>query len=137
MHHKDEKYQRIQIRRLIAELQKKGLDKKKFIKTIENLKLSNYAVNFYVIENLKKNSFFSTENNRIILSKKFFRQPYEVIFRSFSESIKLINKKYYSVRGKKIDKIISEIVDNRLLRSTLGGCIIEKVNQTVIISKEH
>ena len=35
-----------------------------------------------------------------------FNQPYEVAFSSLSESIRLIGKKYYSVRGKKIDKII-------------------------------
>ena len=37
----DEKYQRIKVRKLIEELQKNGLDKKKFIKTIKNLKASN------------------------------------------------------------------------------------------------
>ena len=134
---KDEKYQRIKIRRLIEELQKNGLDKKKFFQTIKNLKYSNNVVNFYVGENLKKNTFFSERLNKIILNKKFFQQPYEVIFRAFSESIKLIGKRYYSVRGKKLDKIIRNIENNELSRSTLGGCIVEKVNQTVIITKEH
>ena len=73
----------------------------------------------------------------MILKKEFFQQPFEVIFRSLSESIKFIGKKYYSARGKKIDKIIVDISDNRLSKATLGGCVIEKVNQTVIISKEH
>ena len=27
--------------------------------------------------------------------------------------------------------------NNRIFKATLGGCIIEKVNQTVIISKEN
>ena len=133
----DEKYQRIQIRKLITQLQKNGLDKRKFIKTINNLKLSNRVINFYVDENLKKNTSFLARYNKLILSESFFLQPYEVIFRSFSESIKLVGKKYYSVRGKKIDKIVSNIRNNQLFRVTLGGCIIEKVNQTVIISKEH
>ena len=60
-----------------------------------------------------------------------------MIFRAFSESLKLIGKKYYSVRGKKLVKIIDDIANNRLKRVTLGGCIVEKVNQTIIISKEH
>ena len=59
---KDEKYQRIKVRKLIAELQKNGLDKKKFFKTIQNLKHSNMVVNFYVNENLKKNTFLSIQN---------------------------------------------------------------------------
>ena len=133
----DEKYLRIKIRKLIAELQKNGLDKKKFIKTIKNLKYSNNVINFYVSENLKKNTFFSNKSNKLILNKFFFYQPYEVIFRALSESIKLIGRKYYSVRGKKLDKIIKDIENNHSIRVTLGGCIIEKVNETVIIIKEH
>ena len=133
----DEKYQRIKIRKLIKELQKNGLDKNKFFKTIKNLKYSNKVVNFYVSENLKKNTFFSNRSNKLILNKFFFYQPYEVIFRALSESIKLIGKKYYSARGKKLDKIIKDIENNQSFRATLGGCIIEKVNETVIISKEH
>ena len=133
----DEKYQRIKIRKLIKELQKNGLDKNKFFKTIKNLKYSNKVVNFYVSENLKKNTFFSDKSNKLILNKIFFHQPYEVIFRALSESIKLIGKKYYSARGKKLDKIIKDIENNQSFRATLGGCIIEKVNETVIISKEH
>ena len=133
----DEKYLRIKIRKLVAELQKNGLDKKKFIKTIKNLKYSNNVINFYVSENLKKNTFFSNKSNKLILNKFFFYQPYEVIFRALSESIKLIGRKYYSVRGKKLDKIIKDIENNHSFRATLGGCIIEKVNETVIIIKEH
>ena len=133
----DEKYLRIKIRKLITELQKNGLDKKKFIKTIKNLKHSNSVINFYVSENLKKNTFFSNKSNKLILNKNFFHQPYEVIFRALSESIKLIGRKYYSVRGKKLDKIIKDIENNHSFRATLGGCIIEKVNETVIILKEH
>jgi tRNA(Ile)-lysidine synthase len=133
----DEKYQRIQVRKLIEKLQKSGLDKKKFIKTIDNLKMSNEVVNFYVNRNLKKNSFFSFKKNRLILNKNFFQKPSEVIFRSFSDSIKLIGKKYYSVRGKKLEKIISDIKNNQLSKTTLGGCIVEKVNETVILYKEY
>ena len=134
---KDEKYKRIRIRKLIEELKKNGLDKIKFLKTIKNLKYSNSVVNFYVNDNLKKNTFFSSKSNKLILNKFFFDQPYEVIFRAFSESIKLVGKKYYPVRGKKLDKIISNIVNEGQFKVTLGGCIIEKVNQTVIISKEQ
>ena len=133
----DENYKRIKIRKLIETLQINGLDKKKFIKTINNLKYSNEVVKFYVDKNLKRNTFFSKKKNQILFAKKFFLQPYEVIFRSFSDSINLIGKRYYPVRGKKLDKIINDIKKKQSFRATLGGCIIEKVNQTVIISKEH
>ena len=133
----DEKYQRIKIRKLIKELQNNGLDKYKLQKTIKNLKNSNTVVNFYVEKNLKKNTFYLPKFNKLILNKKFFQQPQEVKFRAFSNSIKLIGKNYYSPRGKKLDRIINEIENCKFFRATLGGCIVEKVNQTVIISKEH
>ena len=133
----DEKFQRIKVRKLINSLQENGLNKKKFLKTIQNLKFSNKVVNFYVNENLKKNAVFSDRNKNLILSKSFFTQPYEVVFRAFSESIRLVGKKHYPVRGKKLDKIINDIDNKRLKRATLGGCLVEKVHQTIIISKEH
>jgi len=133
----DEKFQRIKVRKLIEKLQENGLDKNKFLKTIKNLKYSNTVVDFYVNKNLQKNSSYFKKNNRLIFNRKFFQQPYEVKFRAFSDSIKLIGKNYYSVRGKKLDRIIDKIENEKFFRVTLGGCIIEKVNQTVIISKEN
>ena len=133
----DRKYLRTKVRKLIKELQKEGLDNFKFLKTIKNLKYSNEVVKFYVDENLKKNTFFSKENKRLVMNKNFFNQPYEVIFRGMSDSLKLIGQKYYLVRGKKLDKIIQDIKNNLSFKGTLGGCIVEKVNHTVIISKER
>ena len=132
----DQKYQRIKIRKLIGELRENGLNTKKFLKTIDNLKCSNDVVNFYVKNNLKKNAFFSEKKKQLFLNQSFFKQPYEVVFRSFSDSIKFIGKKYYSVRGKKLDRIINHIEKNEAFRVTLGGCLIEKVSKTIIISKE-
>ena len=132
----NEQFLRIKIRKLINELEKNGIDKNKFITTIKNLKYSNNVVNYYVSKNLSNNSFFSLEENKIIFKNDFFQQPHEIIFRGLSESIRVIGKKYYSVRGKKIDKVIDSIKKNNSFKGTLGGCIIEKVNQTVFIRKE-
>ena len=133
----DNSYKRIRIRKLMSELQKDGLDKQKFLKTINNLKNSNTLIKFYVKKNIEKNSFYISKINKLILNKKFFQQPYEVIFRSIIELITLIGGRFYPPRGKKIDKIIKDIHNNRHIKVTLGGSIIEKVNQTVILSKEH
>ena len=133
----NEKYQRIRIRKLIKELQDNGLNKKKFADTIKNLKHSNNVIDFYVNLNLHKNSFFSYKSNKMTLGREFFQQSHEVVFRSFAEIIKLVGKKYYFARGKKLEKVISEIQNNTISKGTLGGCISEKVNQTVIIYKER
>ena len=50
--------------------------------------------------------------------------------------IKIIGQKYYFVRGKKIDKIIELIKSKSSFKVTLGGCLIKKVNGTVLFSKE-
>jgi len=115
----------------------KIIHKEKFYKTISNLKQSNETIKFYVEQNLNKNANYSSKKNQLLLKKEFFLLPYEIVFRSFSNSIKLVGNKYYSVRGKKIDKIITQIENNVFSKGTLGGCIVEKVNQTLIITKEN
>jgi len=132
----DEKFLRIKIRKLIKDFEKSDIDKSKFILTIKNLKYSNNVVDFYIKKNLNENCFFSKKENKIILNNNFFNQPHEIVFRSFSDILKIIGKKYYAVRGKKLDNVINKIKNNALFKETLGNCIIEKVNQTVIITKE-
>ena len=132
----DDKFTRIKVRKSLEELKKFGLDREKFLNTIKNLKMSNDVIDFYVNENLRKNTFLSYKKKKLILGSNFFEQPYEVVFRSLSDSIKTIGSKYYPVRGRKLDRIISEIKSNSRIKVTLGGCVLEKVNQTVIISKE-
>ena len=133
----DEKYKRTRIRKMIDEFKKNGLDKEKLLQTIKNLKYSNNVVDFYVNKNLNKNTIYFEKKDKLILNKNFFIQSYEVIFRSLSDCLRMVGKKYYPVRGKKLDRIISDIKNDSLSRVTLGGCIVEKVNQTIIISKEH
>ena len=75
--------------------------------------------------------------NLKILNKDFFYQPEEVVFRSLTEIIKNVGKKYYPVRGKKIDKLIHQFKNNQSFKITLGNCIFKRINNTVIVSKEH
>ena len=133
---KDFKYTRVRIRSFIDELKKEGFDKNKLFLTINNLRRSNQTLSFYVEQNKKLNSFLNQKKNELILNENFFKNPYEVIFRSMIDSIKIIGGKYNTVRGKKIDNILNKIENNVLIKETLGGCIIKKLNQTVIISKE-
>ena len=134
---KNNKYQRIRIRKLIKELQLDGLDKDKINNTIKNLRYSNKVVEFHVRQNLKENSFFLEKKKKLFLNKDFFEQSYEIVFRSLSESIRLIGGNHYSPRGKKLNNVIENINNNKFFSLTLGGCILKKVSQTVIISKER
>ena len=133
----NDKFKRVKIRNFLKQLKIEGLDRNKFLLTINNLKFANETIKFYTKQNLTKNISFLEKENSIILKDNFFNQSSEVIFRSLTEVIKLVGKKYYPVRGKKIDKIINEISSKTSLKVTLGGCIIKKVNLTIIVSKEQ
>ena len=129
-------YKRTRIRNLLQALEKEGLDKKKLKLTINNLKDSNKTIKFYVDKNLEKNSVFLTKKNTYILNNNFFDQSHEVIFRSLTKIIQNLGKKYYPVRGKSINELIKGINVKSFSKVTLGGCFIERVNETILISQE-
>ncbi len=132
----DTKYTRTKVRKMIEGFQDIGLEKDKLSLTIKNLKNSNEVILFYVEQNKKQNSFFNIKDHELILNERFFKQPYEVVFRSFTDSLKLIGLMYNQVRGKKIDNILKKIEENKLYKETLGGCVIKRINRTIIIQKE-
>jgi tRNA(Ile)-lysidine synthase len=132
----DDKFKRIKIRNFLEQLSLEGLDRKKFSLTIKNLKFANENIKFYTKKNLEENVIILQKKQTAILKEDFFSQSNEVVFRSLAEVIKIVGKKYYAVRGKKIDKIIHLINSKSSFKVTLGGCIIKKVNQTVILFKE-
>ena len=133
----DDKFKRVRVRKFLKELEAEGLDRNKFLLTIKNLKFADETIRFYTKKNLKINVSFLNKKKFAILNEEFFHQSQEVVFRSLTEIIKFVGKKYYPVRGKKIDKITQLIKINVILKVTLGGCVIKKVNQTVIVSKEQ
>ena len=130
-------FQRTRIRNLIFNLKKDGYDIKKFNLTIKNLKSSNNTIDFYVNDNIKKNSTYVNKKNIYFLNNFFFNQPHEIVFRSLSFILKFISSRYYSSRGKSISALITKIKKNKLHKSTLGGCCIEKINETILITKEN
>ncbi len=134
---KNEKYKRVKIRNFISELQSEGLDFDKLNLTIKNLKFANESIKFFIKKNLNDNSIVNYKQKSILLNKDFFNQPEEIVFRSFTEVIKIIGKKYYPARGKKIDNIVDQIKNNTFFKATLGNCVIRKVNQTILVLKEH
>ena len=133
---KNDKFKRVKIRNFLKQLKTEGLDRNKFILTIKNLKFANETIKFYTNKNLVENTNFIEKKKLVVLNKNFFHNSAEVIFRSLTEIIKHVGKRYYPSRGKKIDAIIHLINNKSSFKVTLGGCVIKKVNQTVIVSKE-
>jgi len=129
-------YKRTRIRNLLKSLAKEGLDKNKLKLTINNLKDSDKSIKFYVNRNLENNSVFLKKNNTHILNGSFFDQSHEIIFRSLTKVIQELGKKYYPVRGKSINDLITRINAKSFSKVTLGGCFIDRINDTILISKE-
>ena len=134
---KDDEFKRVKVRNFVKNLELEGFDKDKFNLTIKNLQFANESIKYFVEKNLKDNSTNSKINKCIILNKNFFFQPEEVVFRSLTKVIQIVGKKYYPARGRKVDKLIDQIKNDNSFKSTLGNCIIKKVNNTIIVSKEH
>ena len=133
----NEDYKRTRIRNLLYSLEKEGLDVKKLKLTINNLKDSDDSIKFYVNRNLEKNVVLLKRKNIYILSYSFFDQSHEIIFRSLTKLIQKLGKRYYPVRGKSIIELIKRINTKSFSKVTLGGCFIEKANETILISKEN
>ena len=109
---------------------------KKLELTINNLKDSDKSIKFYVDKNLKENVIFLKRKKIYILNYNFFDQSHEIIFRSLTKLIQKLGKKYYPTRGKSINELIERINKKSFTKVTLGGCIVERVNETILISQE-
>ncbi len=134
---KNDEFKRVKIRKFIKNLELEGLDNDKFNLTIKNLRFANESIKYFVEKNLKDNSTNLYINKSVILNKNFFLQPEEVVFRSLTEVLKGVGKKYYPVRGRKIDKLMYLIKNDKPFITTLGNCVVKKVNNSVIVSKER
>tara|TARA_B100001540_G_scaffold214048_1_gene188874 strand:- start:142 stop:1185 length:1044 start_codon:yes stop_codon:yes gene_type:complete len=129
-------FKRIRVRNLIKNLKLEGLDFEKLKLTINNLSDSNFTINYYVGENIKNNSKYFKYKKCYILSNNFFKQPHEIVFRSITNLFKKVGNKYYPPRGKSIDQLLSKIRSGEIKKINISGCILEKINNSFIISEE-
>ena len=129
-------FTRIRIRKLINELKREGLDINKLKLSIKNLKDSDRTIKFYVFRNIEENAIYFENKQNFFLKRNFFYQPNEIVFRSLSYVLNKISKRYYSPRGKSLVELINKVKLKDFKKSTLGGCIVEKINESVLISRE-
>ena len=134
----DDKFLRVRVRKLISNLEKDGLTFNKFKLSLKNLSKSNIAIDYYVKKNINDNSNYLKLTNSIILKEDFLKQPDEIVFRSFSELIQKIGKKDTFARGTKVENFLKYLRSkNNHSKKTLSGCIIQKLENSVIISSEN
>ena len=135
----NDKFLRVRVRNLLKNLQNEGFDKEKFELTFYNLHSANETLKYYTDQNIFNNTnyFRKKLKDSIVINRKFFKQPDEIVLRSLSNLISKTNSKYYYPRGKSLLKKICEIRCNSFKKTTLGGCIIERVNNTTLIYPEN
>jgi len=132
-------YLRSHVRFMINNLKKNGLDEKKLKITFENLISSNNSIEFFVQKNISENSRISpskNKNRRALLSSKFFSSTDEIILRSFTKILQDISGRYFPARGKSVLKILDQIRQKSILKTTIGGCVVEKIENSVVIYRE-
>ena len=132
----DEKFLRVRVRKYRKNMESEGLDTRKITKTVENLVSANQALNFYKNKALYKYVSFVSKNKCLINKQIFLKEAGEIIFKSFSDVLSLVSGTYYPPRSKKVTNLINRIKKNEFTKSTLGGCIIEKKDNFILISQE-
>ena len=132
----DEKFLRVRIRKYRKSMETEGLNTRNIIKTINNLLSANKSLNHYKNKALYKHVSFISKNKCLINQQIFLEESQEIIFRCFSDILSLVANKYYPPRSKKIMNLINRIQKTKYHKSTLGGCIIEKKDNFLKISKE-
>jgi len=133
----NEKFLRVRIRKYRANMEKEGLDTSKIVKTVNNLLSANKAINFYKNKALYKHVSFLSENKCLINRQIFSDEADEIIFKSFSDILSLISGSYYPPRSKKVINLIDRFKKAKFIKSTLGGCIVEKRDNFISITKEQ
>tara|TARA_B100001123_G_C15237085_1_gene997585 strand:- start:576 stop:1640 length:1065 start_codon:yes stop_codon:yes gene_type:complete len=132
----NEKYLRVRIRKYRSSMEKEGLDTNKIIKTVNNLLSANKALIFYKNKALKKYASFLSKDKCLIDKQIFTEEAGEIIFKFFSDIFSLISGKYYPPRSKKIINLINRTKKINFEKCTLGGCVVEKRDSFILVSRE-
>ena len=134
---KKESFKRVRVRNLIKKLDDEGLDSDKILLTINNLSDSNIAINYFVEQNLTKNTVTSSSEKKYLINKSFFLYPKEIVFRSLSKILGKVSDNYYPPRGKSLIHLLNRLNSSNFKKTTLSSCIIDKINNMVVIYREN
>ncbi len=132
---KNTKYLRTRIRNLKETLETSGINYNQVIRSIKNLASSKDTLDQY-FNQIYKNIVNKKKSEITIDLKIFNRINQEMKMRVFKKAIKDISKAYYETRSKKIFNLIDQIKAKKNAKLTLGGCIISREKNHIILKKE-
>ena len=132
---KDTKYLRTRIRNLKDSLETSGINYDQIIKSIKNLALSRDTLDLY-FDKIYKESVNKKKTKILINFNNFSRLNKEMKIKVIKKSIKELSNKYYLPRSKKVLNLVKQIEYRKNLNRTLGGCIICREKNYIILKKE-
>ena len=133
---KDKKYLRTRIRNLQKLLEKSGINYDQIFKSIKNLASSRDTLDIY-FDKIYKNVVRKKKNKVLINSKNLNDLNEEMKMRVFKKSIQDFTNSYYATRAKKIFQLIHQIESTKKATFTLGGCLILREKNLIILKKEN
>jgi len=131
----DQKYLRTKIRDLIKQFEKSGIKHEKIISSINNLGITRDTLNSY-LSRVEKKCVTRKKKILMINLETLLIENNEIQLKVLSNCIKNVSKNYYPPRAKKIISLLNKIQNDKKVKSTLGGCIIQKTHNNLAIYKE-
>ena len=132
---KNTKYLRTRIRNLKKSLETSGINYDQVFRSINNLASSRDTLELY-FNKIYKDTIKKKKNKIFIRLEGFNSLNKEMKMRVFKKSIKDFTNSYYSPRSKKIFNLIDQIRAKKNPKLTLGGCIISREKNHIILKKE-
>jgi len=133
---KNTKYLRTRIRNLKKSLEKSGINYDQVFQSIKNLASSRDTLDLY-FNKIYKDAVNKKKNKILISLKSLNSLNQEMKMRVFKKSIKDFTNSYYSPRSKKIFNLINQIKEKKNAKLTLGGCIILREKNQIVLEKEN
>ena len=132
---KNTKYLRTRIRNLKKSLETSGINYDQVFRSINNLASSRDTLELY-FNKIYKDTVKKKKNKLFIHLEGLNNLNKEMKMRVFKKSIKDFTNSYYSPRSKKIFNLIDQIRAKKNPKLTLGGCIISREKNHIILKKE-
>jgi len=132
---RDKNYLRTKIRLLKSEMERSGIKHEQIIRSINNIASTKDTLNSY-LEKVKQTCVETKKKQTVINIKNLFLESDEIKLKVLGNEIKTFSKSYYPPRSKKVMNLINEIEFKKRNKFTLGGCLLKKAGNFLIITKE-
>ena len=135
---KNQKYDRVKLRKVLPLIYKEGFDKKVFLKSVKKLRLANQALDQITKEFVLQYVIINKNISVFIKQELFLTAPEDVQLRVLQNTIRIFSgERYYSPNYLKILNLMNWARnDNDISAKTLGGTIFRKRKGGLILYKE-